>query len=415
MKKLLLIVLLAPLFCSAQEGVNFEHNQSWQQVQAKAKAAHKYIFMDCYTTWCGPCKYMTSTIFPQKVVADVMNDKFINVKVQLDTTDNDNAEVKSWYQTGHDLSKQYNVRAYPTYLIFDENGKIVHRFVGASPTSEHFVTKLNAALDPDKQYYTLLDKYNAGEKDPEFVRKFALIAQDAYEKKQASELANAYLATQQNLYTKDNLDFVISFTETSKDKGFDMLLHNGDKVDAAMGKKVSNGIVQNIISRENVYPVIFPRNISDPKDLAEPDWTKLQNDVAKNYPAQAKEVISHAQVVFYENKKDWDKFGPAVVSYMKEYGSNASPEQLNDFAWNVFLNCSDMACVEQALAWSKRSIDNNEEPMFMDTYANILYKMGKKDEAIEWETKAMNLETSADKSTYEQTLSKMKNGEKTWN
>jgi hypothetical protein len=100
---------------------------------------------------------------------------------------------------------------------------------------------------------------------------------------------------------------------------------------------------------------------------------------------------------------------------MKEYGSNASPEQLNDFAWNVFLNCSDMACVEQALTWSKRSIDNNEEPMFMDTYANILYKMGKKDEAIEWETKAMNLETSADKSTYEQTLNKMKNGEKTWN
>lgn len=415
MKKLLLIVLLAPLFCSAQEGVNFEHNQSWQQVQAKAKAAHKYIFMDCYTTWCGPCKYMTSTIFPQKVVADVMNDKFINVKVQLDTTDNDNAEVKSWYQTGHDLAKQYNVRAYPTYLIFDENGKIVHRFVGSSRTGEDFVARLNVALDPEKQYYTLLDKYKAGNKDPEFLHKLALTAQDAYDVKQAAELANAYLATQKDLYTKDNLEFIIGFTETSKDKGFDMLLHNGDKVDAAMGKKVSNGIVQNIIARENIYPVIFPRNISNPKDLTEPDWAKLQNDVAEKYPAQVKEVISHAQVVFYENKKDWDKFGPAVVSYMKDYGSNASPEQLNDFAWNVFLNCSDMACVEQALAWSKRSIDNNEEPMFMDTYANILYKMGKKDEAIEWETKAMNLETSADKSTYEQTLNKMKNGEKTWN
>ena len=73
-----------------------------------------------------------------------------------------------------------------------------------------------------------------------------------------------------------------------------------------------------------------------------------------------------------------------------------------------------MACVEQALEWSKRSIDQTQEPALMDTYANILYKLGKKDEAIEWETKAMNAEP-ADKSTYEETLKKMKSGEKTWN
>ena len=77
--------------------------------------------------------------------------------------------------------------------------------------------------------------------------------------------------------------------------------------------------------QEEVFPVIFSANVNDPKDLPEPDWTKLNAAVAAKYPSHAKEIISYAQVIFYMNKKDWDKFGPAIVSYMKDYGSNASP------------------------------------------------------------------------------------------
>ena len=181
-----------------------------------------------------------------------------------------------------------------------------------------------------------------------------------------------------------------------------------------MGTSISNSIVKNIVLKEEVFPVIFAAKVKDPKDLPEPDWTKLNATVTGKYPSLSKEIISYAQVVFYMNKKDWDRFGPAVVSYMKDYGSDATPEQLNQFAWTVFLNCSDMACVEKALGWSKRSVDLTQASATMDTYANILYKLGKKDEAIEWETKAMNAEPT-DKSTYEETLNKMKSGEKTWN
>ncbi len=50
-----------------------------------------------------------------------------------------------------------------------------------------------------------------------------------------------------------------------------------------------------------------------------------------------------------------------------------------------------MTCVAGALDWSKRSFQDKPNPMYMDTYANILYKMGKKDEAIAWEQKASDL------------------------
>ncbi|MBS1746420.1 MAG: DUF255 domain-containing protein [Bacteroidetes bacterium] len=415
MKKLLTLFLLLPFFTMAQEGVNFEQNLSWQQIQAKAKAEHKMIFMDCFTTWCGPCRYMSTTIFPQKVVADLMNEKFINVKVQLDTTDADNEEVKSWYQTGHDLAAQYDIRAYPTYLFFDENGKAVHRMVGSTQTGEDFVSRVKTAFDPSKQYYTLLDEYKAGKNDPHFLMSLANAAQDAYDMKQANKIAAAYLATQTDLYTKDNLEFIKNFTQSSKDKGFDIFLHHADKADAILGAGTSADIVTNIILREDIYPVVFAKRIDNSKDLPEPDWSALTTNLEKKYPANAKEAISYAQVIYYENKPDWEKFAPAVVSYMKAYGSKANSSQLNDFAWNIFLNCNDMACVQQALEWSKRSIDQNQEPAFMDTYANILYKLGRKDEALVWENKAMTAAPENEKKGYQETIDKMKSGEKTWN
>jgi thiol-disulfide isomerase/thioredoxin len=113
MKKVFVLFMLLPFLAQAQTdtGVHFEHNLSWTAIQAKAKAENKYIFIDCFTTWCGPCKYMSTTIFPQKESGDYMNDKFISVKVQLDTTAGDADNIKAWYSDGHDIAVKYGVRA----------------------------------------------------------------------------------------------------------------------------------------------------------------------------------------------------------------------------------------------------------------------------------------------------------------
>ena len=39
----------------AETGVRFLHKiSSWEAVIAQAKKENKYIFVDCFTTWCGP-------------------------------------------------------------------------------------------------------------------------------------------------------------------------------------------------------------------------------------------------------------------------------------------------------------------------------------------------------------------------
>src|SRR5690349_11083243 len=100
MKKIFLLLLFLPLFAVAQKGMHFEHGLSWKQMQAKAKAGNKYIFMDAFTTWCGPCRFMSRNMFPMESVRNFFNDKFINVKVQLDTARNEIDEIKRWYKDG---------------------------------------------------------------------------------------------------------------------------------------------------------------------------------------------------------------------------------------------------------------------------------------------------------------------------
>lgn len=401
------LILLLPFVVMAQEkGIHFERELSWKEVQAKAKAENKYIFMDCFTTWCGPCKYMSSNIFPQEEVGKYFNEHFVSVQVQMDKTSGDAEAVKKWYDDAKTIETEYTIRAYPTFLYFSPEGRLVHRVVGGGE-AKPFITSSANALDTSKQYYTLLDKYNKKpKKEPEDMRKMALTAQEAYDLKNADIYAKEYIATQKNLYTKENIEFLNLFTNGSHDKGFDVFLNHSDKVDQVMGSGTAGQKVKSIILREEVYP-----NISREKNII-PDWNAMKAAISKKYPAYSDEVIAGFKVQYFQSKKDWSSFQPAVSQYISKYGHGLSPMELNNFAWTVFENFNDPKFIEEALKWSKASLGGKEDPMFMDTYANLLYKLDKKEEAISWEQKAVKLANG--EKTYQETLDKMTTGVKTW-
>lgn len=390
-----------------EKGIHFEHGSTWAEVKAKAKAENKYIFMDCFTTWCGPCKMMSAQIFPQEKVGNFMNDKYVSVKVQMDQTAKDNEEVKQWYADAQQIEKEYSVRAYPTFLVFAPDGRIVDRQVGGSE-ADQFINRFTASLDPAQQYYTQLDKYTQGQKDTAFLRKLAYLAQEKYDMENAGKIAKEYLAQQKDLYTPVNLEFLGKFTQSSKDPGFDVFLHHADKVNKALGKDVAENKVMEIAAKEDVYPQLMK------KDKSAPDWESVEKSVKAKYPSIAEELILKTKIQYYSYVKDANNAVANIVAYMKKYGHKADPQSLNEFAWTVFEKCNDMQCIEQALEWSKRSFKDKEIPAFMDTYANLLYKAGKKSDALAWEEKAMNKAGGEERKNYETTLEKMKKGEKYW-
>lgn len=411
MKKTLLpFVLTSVFFCvNAQEkGMHFEHNTSWKSILAKAKAEDKYIFLDCYTTWCGPCKMMSTDVFTNNDVGEYYNTKFVNAEVQMDKTNKDDEYIKSWYATSNEIENKYGVTNYPTYLIFNPEGEIVHRFVG-SMDADVFLNIGKDLIIPEKQYYTQLRKYFTGVKSNAFLYQLVIMSQEARDMKNARAILDDYLLTQKNLYTKENLDFVKNFINSSKDKGFTMMMQDPHKVDSILGKGISEKTVNNIIFREEVMPKLFPEHVLT-KTM--PNWVTLKNDIAIKYTTKAAMLTDYAKVVYYQEKAECNNSILAVIHYIKLYGSEIPPNQLNDFAAAVFQNCNAITSIKSALKWSKQAVikeDNNFQ--FIDTYANLLMKAGKKQEAIDWETKAVALAKKKNYpgvGEYEETLSTMK-------
>jgi thioredoxin 1 len=96
---------------SAEKIVFIEND--WNSAVKKASAQKKYIFVDCYATWCGPCKMLKMRTFTNQRVADFFNKNFVNISIDMEKGQ------------GPALAQQWKLQAYPTLIIFDQNAKPV--------------------------------------------------------------------------------------------------------------------------------------------------------------------------------------------------------------------------------------------------------------------------------------------------
>lgn len=124
---LLSLFTLSGVAAKAQtEGINFFQG-TWAEAQAKAKAENKLIFVDAYTSWCGPCRWMSANIFTDASVASYYNQNFVNVKL-----DQEKGE-------GVTFARNYKVMAYPTLIFVNSAGTEINRNVGAIQTPDAMI------------------------------------------------------------------------------------------------------------------------------------------------------------------------------------------------------------------------------------------------------------------------------------
>ena len=120
MRKIVLSFLFVLVACLASyaQGVKFETG-AWSEMLAKAKAENKLVFVDVYTKWCGPCKHVSETVFPQEKLGEYYNAHFINFKIDAESPE------------GKVFVKTYPVTGYPTFFFIDGDGRTIHKVVGA--------------------------------------------------------------------------------------------------------------------------------------------------------------------------------------------------------------------------------------------------------------------------------------------
>jgi thioredoxin-related protein len=456
MRSALIIIICAPLFLQAQvvstnekmldnpvtsnlqsesSGIKWIEDLNWQQIRNKAKKENKYIFVDCYATWCGPCKKMDQDVFSKKDVGAFFKDKFIAVKIQMDSTRKDPDFVKAWYKGAAMFEKKYFVFAYPTQLFFNPQGELVEKSTGFE--EEHsFMNITRASLkpgkkyeDPYKEFLVLKDKYQKGKKDyqqfPYMISMAKKNEQSEFAQKLIDEL-HLHLLTLSNveLQNRNYIEFINEYENVSnKNSGNNLsriFFADGKKVDALMERKnYSMNALNGMIRRGYVIKFInrftgaelkkserdsmgLNANVSIP-------WDSLYSDIAKQFTMEIAE-----QNILWSKTWYFDFYGdPRALKYFieltKKYGTealNIDPQAkgfyINYIAWfycrKPESDLNDTRYISELL---KKAIENVIEQgktnltchpyQLIDTYARLLDKLGEKEKAIKNQMEAIDI------------------------
>lgn len=339
----------------AQEGINFNHG-TWEEVLAQAKKEHKIIFVDAYTTWCGPCKRMAKDVFPNKEVGEFFNKYFINYKMDMEKGE------------GPKFARKYQVNSYPTLLFIDFDGEVVNIGKGARP-ADQFITLGKETLNKFDKTGDYEEKYEAGERDAEFLRAYAYALISSA--KPALKIANEYIRTQSDLTTKENLEFLFDFSSEADSKIFETLLENKNKIIELKGLKAFEETAQ-MACKTTVGKAVEYRV----DDLLKEAKTKMKSAV----PSYAKEFSMLADLQYFGGIEDVDNYVKVADKYLKKYAKKQA-ELWGRYAFEVLRMTEDEKLLLKAESWAKTAFDLDANVSNARTYATFLNKRGKTAEA----------------------------------
>lgn len=355
---LFLLLLMAVVTASGQ-GIVFEHG-TWAEVKAKSIAMDKPIFVDCFTDWCGPCKWMAANTFTNEGVAEYFNENFICYKLDMEKGE------------GKDFADRHKIRAYPTLCFVNGEDEMLFRKAGALD-AEAFVKLGAQALDPEQQIPTLLKKYADGNREPAFVQQYILIlhasGMEYYPPlKQYREAGNLKGA---KLLEKGNFDIFSAIFQKVDSEEFLYFRDNHAKFVATFGDMAEYKL-------SNCYNAAIRRAVNaEDEDAYKNMLTSLEE---ANLP-RSKELIAMCKMNYALMTKDWEAYAPAAVDYMALL-EEPNWRMLNSTAWTFFEHVTDESYLKFACAWAKHSTELEKNSYNMDTHAMLLYKCGKYEEAI---------------------------------
>lgn len=107
---------------------------STDELRAAAVERGKLVFIDLYAVWCNPCRQMDAQVFSKRQVGEFFDRHFVAGKYSVDGA------------VGGELLRRYGSGSIPLYLIFDTEGNLLGRILGASP-ADRFLADLQRILD----------------------------------------------------------------------------------------------------------------------------------------------------------------------------------------------------------------------------------------------------------------------------
>lgn len=360
-----LIILTSIPLLFAGDGIHF-FKGSFKEAQELAAKEHKIIFMDAYTSWCGPCKRMARDVFSNAEVGKFFNKHFVNIKVDMEKGE------------GPRLAGKYRISSYPTLLFLDEKGDVVHAAKGGRAIDQ-FINLGKAALSKNDKSGEYAKQYEEGKRDPAFLRAYAYALLNST--KPNLKIANEYLKTQDDFASKENLEFLFDFANEADSKIFELALQHKT---AIMAIKSEEAFYQKAITACNAtVDKAVEFKVANLLDEAK---TKMK----AAHPKFAKEYSLLAEIKYAAGVEDMSSYANLTDKYLKKYAKRDAVT-LHEYAQIFLMQTEDVKLLEKAEKWARQATSIDFNPKYLRTHSSILQKLGRQEEAEEILQKANEL------------------------
>lgn len=341
MKKIISgLFLFTSIITFAQEAIQFQ-DLPFKDLIAKAKKDNKLIFLDAYTSWCGPCKMMEKNIFTQKSVGDYYNSSFVNARFDMEKGE------------GREIAMKYGVRSYPTYLFLNGDGELVSQNSGYME-GDMFVSMAKEINSPNNKKGSLKERFAKGEKDPEFLINIMKLnsSSDFDFARKASE---RYFETKKKTdeLSKDDIGFLLFFLKSTEEPNYKVFVSKKTDIIKFLPEDTYKQFDNQLILSKVVEQSIDDKN----KRINEEYFMKTAEPLVGKYDAEVK--LNQTKLSYYEQNANFPEYEKAALEYYKNSDS-FEPNELLKAAWVFSEHIKTPSSLKKGLEWAEKSVMRGE-------------------------------------------------------
>ncbi|MFT6867822.1 MAG: thioredoxin-related protein [Cyclobacteriaceae bacterium] len=365
--RLYLLLLLISSLASAQM-IEFEE-PDWQVAMDKAKKEGKLLMVYLNTLWCEPCLDMEENTFQDAAVHDFYSENFVNVPFDAEGF------------PGAEIADRYEVNVFPGFLFINSYGELIHKGCGWMD-EEMFLNLANNALDESKTLINHKKRFALGDRDPKFLADYSYLLDEACV--DATSFVNAFFKdlpqekwVEEAAWTMINLNIYNPYSPQ-----FEFLITSHDLFATRYGKDTVDAKVYDVLLRQFIQ-------IYEGEDLTLFANQALQKIMSDLDFKQKGALQSMVELQYAELVGNWDLYGSSAIKVINEQAVS-DPDQLNEFAWKFYLYVENEKQLNAAISWMEKTLRTQKTATSLDTYASLLFKMGRTKEAMKWGKEALN-------------------------
>lgn len=459
--KLLLpaLLLLASIQGFAQIAF-VDSSLTWDQIAKKAKQENKLVFIHVEGSGCEQCNIVATEGFSSPLIKEKFAKSFVSTRLNIES------------KNGLKFAEKFKLSHPLVSLFVDADGNVLHKYIGSTTSGATYLQQAEIAISKIGQtpLAAYEKRYEAGERSPAFVKEYirkqkemnmpvdALLEEYAgsltldslqnYEivkfiYKQAPTLDSRIYKVIQAATPRKIMDSIYktipypeavalnsgiinnTFSKAVRTKDQNLIYQLSTFIQGTYG---SNYELGSLASQRNLNQYFFAvkdssQYIQQVSFFLDRYYLTLSVDSLKRMDEQQLQLQMRGQKPTVKVNAPNNVTVTNAVTFPPP--SQFYHIELNEHAWHFYQLSDRKGNLEKALIWSKRSMEWFDElnkgknhpmtlgnPAYMDTYAHLLYKLGQKQEAITWQTKAVEAGKAAKQlpPSIEADLVKMKAG-----